>query len=571
MNTDQGIWKTMIIKPIFIKLNSFVNQKCRNLLFCVIAVLPPNIFMFHLYSKNAEYVDYWYVFIASTVFSIGGLLLYWVISCIGKSPQGSSLVCVFLWVMFFNIYPLYLKFRFFHFFEINIIFKILFIFALAMLLLFFIIVFFKIGLRIKHRNVFIILTVFEVVVFLINFIQASVIYASDKMFIDSESNYKTSFVVESSSPSPNIYWLFMDGMLGFRAMEYFFSDPQIEFEAKLSERGFIVNREAEFDAAYRTAYAVPALMSPFFYDNVMLPVISINTSPLSSRSRILTSIKTIDFYYARVNNELTTAFNAKGYQGNIIEYTIGYFFPIKNIFYFQNAKMPQDVNNFSISRQLAKLDAFGSLMCTSTPFFLIEGIIKFNFERLYRKYLPLESIKEFAIDRNKIYGNLYSGNGYSGNDMWHISALSEIFDGPQPRITIIHDFKNHVPFVLNEEGNIINRKGNEDLDIHNYPPQHHFTRNYLIAFIDLIITNDPDAIIVVQADHGLHHDSSREQILFSGGTEDEVRLIYNQTMSAVRIPDKWGGLDSPLDPLNITRVLVNRYVGQNYELLEEHP
>jgi hypothetical protein len=428
----------------------------------------------------------------------------------------------------------------------------------------FTVILFKIGKRIKHIEVFKILAVFETVVFLFNFIQASAIYVSDKMFFDTESNYKTSFVVESGSPSPNVYWLHMDGMLGFKAMEYFFNDPQIEFETQLNEKGFVVNREAEFEWALNTSVAIPALMCPYFYDNVMLPVVFINTSLPSRRKTYFSSIKSIDLLRARLNNELIAAFNAKGYQTNTLT-ILGYFyFPTTKTFYFQNGKIEYDVTYLPITRQLYKWNSLKELICASTPLFFIKDRIQFLFEGLYKKSLNTKSIKEYDIDKSKIYGKY-------GNDMWHINALLEIFDGPQPRMTIIHDFKAHVPFVLTEEGAIINRKGNEVVDIYNYPSQHRFTRNYLVAFIDLIIANDPDAIIVVQADHGLHHDNSRRQILSSGGTEEEVLLIYNQTMSAVRIPDKWGGLEAPLDPLNITRVLVNRYVGQNYELLEDHP
>jgi hypothetical protein len=47
--------------------------------------------------------------------------------------------------------------------------------------------------------------------------------------------------------------------------------------------------------------------------------------------------------------------------------------------------------------------------------------------------------------------------------------------------------------------------------------------------------------------------------------------MQNQVMSAVRIPETWGGLQEPLDPLDISRVLVNRYVGSNYAMVTAHP
>ena len=147
---------------MLVRVNSFVNQKCKNLSFCVISVLPPNIFMFHLYSKNAEYVDYWHVFILSAVFSIGGLLLYQIIFRTGKSPQGSALVCVFMWIMFFTIYPLYRNFKPLYLSELNLTVRTL---LLLLPILAFSVIFILIGKRIKHVEIFKILAVFEIVVF----------------------------------------------------------------------------------------------------------------------------------------------------------------------------------------------------------------------------------------------------------------------------------------------------------------------------------------------------------------------------------------------------------------------
>jgi hypothetical protein len=109
------------------------------------------------------------------------------------------------------------------------------------------------------------------------------------------------------------------------------------------------------------------------------------------------------------------------------------------------------------------------------------------------------------------------------------------------------------------------------MDPDNYPPQHRYAAKILLAYIALIIEHDPEGVIVVQADHGLHHDRNREALLKKGGTEEEVRVMQNQALSAVRIPEKWGGLQEPLDPLDISRVLVNRYVGKNFSLVTAHP
>jgi hypothetical protein len=52
-----------------------------------------------------------------------------------------------------------------------------------------------------------------------------------------------------------------------------------------------------------------------------------------------------------------------------------------------------------------------------------------------------------------------------------------------------------------------------------------------------------------------------------GFSDSEQIKALTSTISAVRIPYQYGGLDHALAPQNITRELVNRFVGQNYTLL----
>lgn len=59
------------------------------------------------------------------------------------------------------------------------------------------------------------------------------------------------------------------------------------------------------------------------------------------------------------------------------------------------------------------------------------------------------------------------------------------------------------------------------------------------------------------------------QLLAEDFTEEEDIHLHHSVMSAVRISEQYGGLDMPLDPRNITRELVNRFVGENYELLPQ--
>ena len=96
---------------------------------------------------------------------------------------------------------------------------------------------------------------------------------------------------------------------------------------------------------------------------------------------------------------------------------------------------------------------------------------------------------------------------------------------------------------------------------------HAYSINIVLNAIDLILEQDPNAVIVIQSDHGLHIPDTQEFLQEQGFSDEELFLLINSTMSAVRIPEQYGGLGEPLDPRNISRELVNRFVGPNYQLL----
>jgi hypothetical protein len=196
----------------------------------------------------------------------------------------------------------------------------------------------------------------------------------------------------------------------------------------------------------------------------------------------------------------------------------------------------------------------------------MRGVIAKAVGLVCAKWLNSEDVPQALSDRTAVYGDTYDGG-----DQWYVDALLKTFTEAGPRLTIIHDLKAHGPFFRNEDGSLEARTEAVSMDPSHYPPQHRHAAKIALAYIALILEHDPDAVIVVQADHGLHDPKNREILLEKGGTEEDVRVMQNQVMSAVRIPETWGGLEEPLDPLDISRVLVNRYVGKNYSPVAAHP
>jgi YidC/Oxa1 family membrane protein insertase len=564
------VWKKICLYMSSL-IKSFLateNTGFINMLYYVISVLAPNIFLFNLLIRNTEFVFYSHFLIVAFVFSILGFLLHFIVSFIWKSAKGSAFVCLFLWTVFFTIVPvLYQNILFNYILELRIRYHFLIFLIISIPIFVFSIIIFKYTKRIKI--IFIkYLCAFLVIIFLFNFIQSTYVYFKDKSDDTLIAFHKTSFYTDNSLPSPNIYWLHTDGMLGFKAMEQFFYDTQVEFEEQLILRDFIINKDNIMETGYTTSRSFAALVSPFFYDNVMLPVLKeepINYLINKRVSHSLFNISSQNYFHARVNNELIMAFAQKDYYTTFIGKPGYYFPPITKSFYTESGRLDYSKNNIKITEKLDKLLGLNELICNATPLYMFRGIIRDSFLLDYiKKHLATKEINKTEFDLATIYGDLYNGN-----DTWHINALNEIYLSQQPRIVIIEDSKTHFPYILAEDGSSISRTPSEIRNITHYPPQHNYTSKYIINLIDFILKNDPDAVIVIQADHGLTDDSSRNHVLSYGGTEAEISLLLNQVMSAVHIPEKWGGLEKPLHPLNITRELVNRYVGHNYELITE--
>lgn len=76
-------------------------------------------------------------------------------------------------------------------------------------------------------------------------------------------------------------------------------------------------------------------------------------------------------------------------------------------------------------------------------------------------------------------------------------------------------------------------------------------------------------MIVLQADHGLH--GTGEGLIKETFGEDAIAAeLWNQVFSAVRVPEQYQNGEERYayeNPLNISRYLVNRFIGRNYEYL----
>jgi len=531
-----------------------------NFLPFLVSIIPPSVFLLYLYQRNAASLSIWHTLIAIAIFIIGAVVLYLFISKLLKSPGAAAIICDVLWIIFFTIKAPYLSINLFVRKNVAIYLCIMIPIVAIIIIL---IVCYKS--KFQKKEIYKILSVFWFVLFMFNAVP-TVFYAigNHSTYISDEKNYKTEFIVDNNLPSPNIYWLFMDGMLGFKAMELLFNNSQMEFTSKLTERGFKINQNAQFEALHSTVYCIPVLMSPHYYDTLFISELR-NID--NYKQKIKLRFNDIKFnksvILAGKKMELITAFERKGYLTNIITGSnFSFLYPCTDNYYSNKKKIKKDDINENGLDKLEALKSFISLLYNTSPvsrlYFIIDPIIK-KYESTMFISTPIPKLSVNISDNPKAFFREYQ---------WYMDAFLDIEKYSMPKLVIIHDARAHYPFLYDEYGNQIKRKRKEDFDPYNYPSQHYFVATIVISYIDFILNLDPEAIIILQSDHGLHSEDTRQQLIFKYGKNDEdVRIMQNQTISAVRIPEKWGGLDEPVEPPNITRLLVNRYVGENYKML----
>jgi hypothetical protein len=256
--------------------------------------------------------------------------------------------------------------------------------------------------------------------------------------------------------------------------------------------------------------------------------------------------------------ELFRAFNLINYNNVIIGNQNFNVFSFGKYYDILNNKYPLIYgNHFFNTLKSGNEDDFFHFLC-------VPSILPCRFASLFsdkedyeRNQIPTydDIINEY-IDNNSNYGE---------DEILFRYLYDALLTTESPRIFYIHNFLLHGPFLADETGHRYNLVLDDPYGIPLYYPQYKFTSKFMIKSIDMILKEDPEAIIILQADHGTHLPQTQRWALNNNYSLDRLVTLHNSVLSAVRIPEKWGGLMEPLDPINISRLLINRYVGYNYQ------
>lgn len=523
----------------------------------------PAVIMLFFYTKNAVYVRFDFVLAICGIMILISAAAWWGAYWIFRSPLSSFSVCVIGWtVCYASSYII--KF-------IQMLFPLrhnilLLLAAMAALIS----LFASLLLRGRGRDgrAALFVSVMVGILLLMNGFSAvrTALAIQLGTYNAGQATVKTEFVVtKQGADRPNVYWFHCDGMLGFASMEKYFGDPQVEFLQALADRGFAVNKDAMLESDKTTNIAVPALMCPYFYDQWLSGWMSSHeratqlSSSFSDKKRLMS---------ARIENETIHAFESAGYTSHSIAMLAPYFFTTSNFFY-----CPSDNAGFTKLKKMSVEDALLSIDYFQLNIFLRSFVpalgVLHHYVLDYQSIGKNKTIMGSVLTEEELKLTLLSDDGILQYG-YVANALKHTLTGDMPRFTIVFDLIAHVPYFFNKDGKKNADKKNND--IMSYPAQHRYAAKVLINLIDMILREDPDAVIVLQADHGLHGNTEEELAEYFRNTDCAIDL-WNNVMSAIRVPKQFrNGEESYAlsNPLNMSRYIVNNFVGRNYEYISEN-
>ena len=365
--------------------------------------------------------------------------------------------------------------------------------------------------------------------------------------------------VSKDTDSPNIYWIHMDGMPSIEFINKYYGDNLEEFTTYLDNNNYIVNKDASFSSGYHTMMALNALFNPSSYDKDFKDYIDNYYKCLKNKCKTEDIATFNNLINNRFNNELFKSFEKKGYSTvSIAEYNqytsfnATYIYDIfnlkdnKNIRYFNNNYSDSELYNYVLKIHYLSF---------------INNIFNTNY---YPKYKNTKNIS-YDIDLDK-YPLINKSNYVEMKAM--IKAIEDSRNKDNnSKLYFLDNTITHLYWKYDENGKLISLDNN---NLDDFSSNYIYTCRLLMEFLNYLRESDPEAVIVVQGDHGIHAIPGDIMMDYYDVDMDELLDIRDSTISFIYVPEKYKNNDEKYlnNPLNISRYLINSFVGNNYEYLK---
>lgn len=399
-----------------------------------------------------------------------------------------------------------------------------------------------------------ILLIFSVILTLFNTVQSIVAVINNND--NTTYAFRTEFSVDQrNTDTPNIYWLHADGMLSFDSVAKYYGDKQDEFYQALISRGFMVNKSAAFEALHKTATSLEVMLDPTLYDENLRPQLQASGTFQAPPN-------------TRKNFELFSALRQKDYSIKLLSTYPEVLYPESaDMFIFQfegtgllTSAVPTQWQNGSAS------PAENTAKIKLSQFKVFMRFFAMPLFKVFNRFLDVSTLPYDLSDSD------LAQLGMSPTTLEEEQSFAKGFyialqTDLSPQFSLMMLDTTHSPFNYFEDGTVDHTDSG---NLSRYLGNHRYAVKILLGIIDTIRSADPDAVIILQADHGIHaYEESDFKSAF--GDAAVATELWNSTLSAICVPDQYKTGEenqTMLTPLNMSRYLVNRFVGQgNYPYL----
>lgn len=393
------------------------------------------------------------------------------------------------------------------------------------------------------------LNVFSLIFFIsgVGLMIPKIITNYNQTLVISKASYSSQEI--TSNDKPNIYYFIFDTMLNLSIAEDYFDVDTGTFEADMEKEGFYFVDNTGYEGLHLTISSMASLFNPDAYDKELKSFLD-EYSLIGYKSDIdyiatqteFYSKKASQFYELYQNPQFFDIMKKAGYKiVGIGAASMQPTSPLYDIYYSHDVTKNFDNNMFMV-------------FCAATPIDRISNL-------LFKRNAIIPPVFGDTNDKNlkRIYGPYIDQRDYFKNDVMDITSI------PGSKLSICHILMPHYPFVYDADGTVsINA---QSFSITRYKEQYEYTLKYIKELMTELLQKDPNAIIVIQGDHGItenHLDMSSLTL-----SEEEHRDIGTQVFLAVHIPEgaEKYGISKDFCALNIPRVLMNKFASTDFQMI----
>ena len=530
------------------------------LLFAIASALWVFVPLLPLYLTNINNVSLLFVLLLAVVYMIGTLAVYFIALFISRSALASFGVCVIAWIglsMSEGIIT-------------TVLAGIPFVTVLYSVVLLGVMCIGGFGIlkavqefELSSKKLSKIILALVAVLLVINIVPI-VAYNITSADAIADSSEGMTFAVDDSLDHPNIYWIHAESMVDETVLEKYWGEDTFGFTEKLEERGFYVNHEAYFSGVLfsgSTTESTASMFLPNFYDAVSDGTITTNRA---------TTVSTLEN-----NNEFINAFDAAGYNtvSHIRPWELKYVrLPAQTIYHYdtgisvvhniKNIQPLDKVSYFDIGQETGFVEYSAYPISVLFNILYVDSKLINQYEKTHSNVVDADYVpysEKVSILPETDWLNI-DGHGSL------ISSIKYAMDmHDSPLLMLIWGDLAHTNYNIDENGKRIPTTN----DVRKYIGEYLFSEKVILYHVDKILEHDPNAIIIIQGDHGPHSGNYDGYAEFFA-SDPRYSEYKGHVLSAVRIPEQYQTEDYPeaiQNPRNIVRYLVNSYVGENYEYI----